>query len=512
MTLNTNARAEERGTRPLSLASLNKEDASHSETGFNNITSEDLAEAAQKELDTIDPAERARIRRKFDYRVVPFGVLGYLVAYIDRSNAGNAKLLGLVDDLELTGNRFNIALSAFFVTYILFEVPSNVCCKYFGPKIWLPVIVFLFGLISMCIAFAKTYGDFVALRCLLGIAEAGIMPGIAYMLSTFYRRHELAARVGFYASFASLSGAFGGLLATGLHKIPQWGIINTWRNIFFFEGILTMISGVAIYFGLPDSPATAKFLTSEERAYAARIIELETLTSRHAKIKKINVIRSLSISNGILVVGEFCCLLTMNSLSLFVPTILTSMGYSSVRSQLMSVPPYAVATVICVAFTILSDKLKMRGLPLLGLLPMGMIGFILLLTVDTVGVKYFAIFLTMAPAFTGSPTIMAWALDNSAGPAVRALSGAIQAGFGSIGGILATWTYTTAQAPKYTRGHAINLGGFCVAFVAVSVAILYFRWENRQRDAGKRDHRIVNKTAEEINDLGHRHPAFRFTT
>lgn len=121
-----------------------------------------------------------------------------------------------------------------------------------------------------------------------------------------------------YASFAALAGAFGGLLATGLSKIPLWGIMHTWRNIFFFEGILTMIVGVVCYIFLPNSPETAHFLTEEERSIASHRIRLETLTNQQEKLKKQHFKLAMYNFNTLMsAAGLFCSLLAMNSIALF---------------------------------------------------------------------------------------------------------------------------------------------------------------------------------------------------
>lgn len=124
------------------------------------------------------PLETA-IRHKFDRRILPLGILIYLVAQIDRSNMSNAVVLGLIEDTNLTGNRFNVALTLFFVTYILFEIPANLMCKYFGPRFWLSFITFGFGITTMCISFVKTYPALVVCRLLLGVFEAGELSHIS---------------------------------------------------------------------------------------------------------------------------------------------------------------------------------------------------------------------------------------------------------------------------------------------------------------------------------------------
>lgn len=113
------------------------------------------------------------IRHKFDRRVLPLGIVIYLLAQIDRSNMSNAVVLGMIKDTDLSGNRFNIALTLFFVTYILFEIPANLMCKRFGPRIWLSFITFGFGVTTMSLSFVKSYSGVVACRLVLGMFEAG---------------------------------------------------------------------------------------------------------------------------------------------------------------------------------------------------------------------------------------------------------------------------------------------------------------------------------------------------
>jgi len=117
-------------------------------------------------------------------------------------------------DLVLTGVRYNWATSIFYIIYMFVEVPSNILLKIIGPRYYLPLLVVGFGLVSLCTAFVKDFKDLMVARAFLGIFEGGVMPGIAFFISCFYKREELYLRIGIYVSGASLAGAFGGLLAT----------------------------------------------------------------------------------------------------------------------------------------------------------------------------------------------------------------------------------------------------------------------------------------------------------
>ncbi len=148
--------------------------------------------------------------------------------------SGNARLDGLEDDLNLSGDRFNVALTVFYILYVLLDIPSNWLLKVAGGGRYLPVLAMAWGIVSTCLGSVKSYGGLVACRMLLGACEGGMFGGIILYLSMFYKRHNLMFRLGIFYCAAPLSGAFGGLLATGLSQIDFHGYkgwVSTRRNM-----------------------------------------------------------------------------------------------------------------------------------------------------------------------------------------------------------------------------------------------------------------------------------------
>ena len=140
-----------------------------------------------------------------------------------RTMAGNAKLDGLTADLRLTGTKYNAALAVFYILYVLLDVPLNWLLKYVGGGRYLPLLAIAWGIVGTCVGAVKSYGGLVVCRLLLGACEGGMFGGIILYLSMFYKRHDLMFRLGVFYCGAPLSGAFGGLLATGLAKIKFHG-------------------------------------------------------------------------------------------------------------------------------------------------------------------------------------------------------------------------------------------------------------------------------------------------
>ncbi len=349
---------------------------------------------------------------------------GRCLQFLDRANIGNARIQGMQADLDLGGTRFNWALSIFYIVYLLVEVPSNIVLKRVGPRFYLPLLVCGFGLVSMCTAFVKTFEGLMVARVFLGIFEGGAMPGMAFFLSCFYKRKELLFRIGIYVSAASIAGAFGGLLATGLSRIPAWGVegarVHTWRNIFFFEGLITMLIGLVAPVWMPTSPETAYFLTERERRIATERLarEHKAVPDEHVTLKHVSR-AVLSIHNYTCALGFFLLNITVQGLSVFMPTILNDLGWTSTKAQLYSVPPYVCACLVAIAIAYVSDKTHQRGIYLAIFSTIAAIGFALLRWQSDVNVRYAAVFLVTIGAFPGGPGFLSWAMNSKQGYGIQ---------------------------------------------------------------------------------------------
>lgn len=186
-----------------------------------------------------------------------------MLAFLDRGNIGNAETAGMKQALKLTGNRYNWLLTIFYITYIVFEF-SLLFWKIFPPHIVGAIVVFLWGLFATVQAGVHSWSGMMALRFFLGAAEAAYAPGIIYLLSFFYLRHEVGFRIGLFASAAPLAATFSGALAYGITSgHPSFA---SWRLLFLVEGLPTLLMVPFAYFFIPDSPDKARFLNSEEKA------------------------------------------------------------------------------------------------------------------------------------------------------------------------------------------------------------------------------------------------------
>jgi len=176
-----------------------------------------------------------KLLRKLDLHLLPGVCILYLLSFLDRSNVANARLEGLATDLHMTGNEYLTGLTLFFVGYILFEVPWNIVLKRIGPKIWLPSVTFIWGIVATLQGVVVYNGGktglagFFVVRTFLGITEGALFPGVVFYLSMWYKRSERQYRIALFFSAASLAGAFGGILAYGIGFMRGVGGLNGWR-------------------------------------------------------------------------------------------------------------------------------------------------------------------------------------------------------------------------------------------------------------------------------------------
>lgn len=194
------------------------------------------ADEAGPTIDAIDRVAEAKLVRKQDLRVLPMVFLMYFFTFLDRTNLGNARIAGMEQDLGLGTYGFNIGACLYYLIYFFADIPAALCVKKFGFLV-LPLSCIAFGIVTIATAFIKNEGGFYAIRLLLGLTESFQFPGLSYVVSRYYRRHEVTVRVSFFMlGAAGLAGGFGGILASGLLALENVGSVTSWRVIFLVEG------------------------------------------------------------------------------------------------------------------------------------------------------------------------------------------------------------------------------------------------------------------------------------
>ncbi|KAI9449179.1 MFS general substrate transporter [Lactarius psammicola] len=461
---------------------------------------------------TLTPEQERALYRKVDLRLMPVVTSMYLFSFLDRGNIGNAKLQGLVTQLDLTGNKYNIALTMFFISYNLFECPANLVLKRLRPSRFLPFITVLWGTIVTLMGLVKTYPQLVGVRVCLGFAEAGLFPGVVYFLSMWYPRHKYQFRVGFFIGAASIAGAFSGLLAYGISFMSGTDGLLGWSWIFILEGIATVAVGIIAFFVMVDFPNTATFLTPEERAYViwkkkydnSSVGEEEHFSVRHILAALTDWQVWLQILVYMSIVGP------LYGISLFLPSIIHTFGFSAAISQLLTVPPYIVATTVVYIFALWSDRIGRRSPFIIAGLCMLVIGFSINISDASSGVKYFGTFFCVTGSYAAFPGVISWLGNNLAGQYKRGVGMALQIGIGNFAGAISSNVFRAQDAPRYILGHGIMLMFVGIGFVTIPIILLTYRRINRSRDEAAARPDAVKLSAKQLRELGDRAPDFRY--
>ncbi|KAL4939119.1 major facilitator superfamily domain-containing protein [Aspergillus oleicola] len=415
-----------------------------------------------------------RVLRKMDLRLIPMLALLYLLAFLDRGNIGNAKIEGMLDDLDMSGQEYNWCLTVFFFTYVAFEMPSNLLLKKLRPSRLLPLLMVAWGIVMTLMGIVQDYHGLLIARLFLGVAEAGLYPGIAYYITLWYPRHLAQYRQAFFFSAASIAGAFSGILAWAIAKMDGVANYAGWRWIFILEGILTVLVGAIAPFTMYDFPETAKFLTEEERKYVIYALRNQTngpdtfredVVEETAKFRMKYVVDALTdwqIYVALFMYWGITC--PLYGISFFLPSIIKDLGYTSSTAQLLTVPIYITAAVVAVFGAWLSDRYKKRSPFILFFMSLIAIGFIIVLASSdrgVPGVVYFGVFVAVVGIYPAFPGNVTWVSVNLAGDYKRAAGMAMHIGLGNLAGAMASNFYREQDAPRYTLGHALELG-FCV--------------------------------------------------
>ncbi|KAI5476423.1 MFS transporter [Pseudohyphozyma bogoriensis] len=440
-------------------------------------------------------------------------------ALLQRDEAAEAKLRWKMDlhimpkDLKLVGYQYNILLSAFYVAYAVFEIPAMLLCKKMGPSRFIPLSTVAFGLFAMVTGFIHTAR--VAVRFLLGISEGAVFPGMAYYLTRWYRKEELAFRLSLYVVSAPLAGAFGGLLASGILKLHGFGIVHTWRQIFVIEGIITMGLGVLAFFVMSEGPASARWLTEEEKALAAARIKSENVGSTVVVDKMSNKAVLDGMFSPTTIVTALIFMLdniTVQGLGFFLPTVIRTIypRSTTIQQQLRTVPPYVVGAFFTLLVPFLSWKTNRRLLFMTISAPMIVIGYAIFVGTDDPHVRYGATFITGIGAFSFGALCNALVSVNCTSDSMRNGAIGVNVMAGNLGGLVATWTFLPSDAPNYKRGNSTNLGTGSAIFVLCVGLWCWHIYQNKRKDAGKDDHMLEGKTPAEIEHLGRHHPGFRY--
>lgn len=264
---------------------------------------------------------------KVTWRLIPFLMVLWILAWIDRVNIGFAKLQ-MLNDLKFSEAIYGLGAGIFFIGYFLFEVPSNLLLERIGARKTIARITMLWGITCVAMMFVTTPMQFYVLRFLLGVFEAGFYPGIILYLTYWYPTERRAKAFGLFMSASALAGVLGGPLAgtimTQLNGANGWA---GWQWVFLLEGIPSVIAGIVTLFYMTDKPVKANWLTDKEKNLILADLERDRATLGPREHKILKSLRDPRVWQFIAI--YFCIILANSTLTFWGPTVVREVGFTS---------------------------------------------------------------------------------------------------------------------------------------------------------------------------------------
>jgi MFS transporter, ACS family, tartrate transporter len=299
-----------------------------------------------------------RVMRKVAFRIVPFIMLLYFVAYIDRVNIGFAALT-MNQDLGFSPAVFGLGAGIFFWGYFLFEIPSNIILDKVGARLWIARVMITWGIVSAEMAFVWDATSFYVLRFLLGVAEAGFFPGIILYLSYWFPAHRRAAMTSLFMAAVPISVVLGSPLSSALLEMHGIGGLNGWQWLFILESIPAVILGIIVLFYMTDKPEKATWLADDERAWLVDAMTSERAnkagTAHHGIWRGLADMRVLALA--LVYFGTSAGLYT---LGIWAPQIIKSFGLSNLEVGFFNAIPPTVAVIAMYLWSWHSDRQNER--------------------------------------------------------------------------------------------------------------------------------------------------------
>ncbi|MDC4713347.1 MFS transporter [Acinetobacter baumannii] len=294
----------------------------------------------------VDTAVRKSAYRKIAFRLMPFLMLCYFCAYLDRVNVGFAKLQ-MMSDLQFSEAVYGLGAGIFFIGYFLCEVPSNIVLHKVGARRWIARIMITWGILSGCFAFVQTEWQFYTLRFLLGVAEAGLAPGLLLYLTYWFPSYRRARMTVLWFIAIPISGMIGGPLS-GLIMDRMSGVHGWfgWQWMFVIEAIPTVIVGLLVLAVLKDSVQDASWLTQDEKNLVKQELAQDNQHKEgHASVKEFIADKRLWLLAGI----YFCVVMGQYAITFWLPTLIRNSGISdNWHIGLLTSLPYMCAIVVMI--------------------------------------------------------------------------------------------------------------------------------------------------------------------
>ncbi|KAL9101140.1 MAG: hypothetical protein Q9163_003565 [Psora crenata] len=445
----------------------------------------------ERHEDLIALEKEKRIRLHVDLRLCTIAGLLCSLNLLDSGIISSASVTSMPKDLGLEGNRYSVCILIFTVASVCFQLPATLAVRFLGPRIFFSTATIGFGVITICTAFIRTWKEMMFMRVLLGICMSGIYPGLAVLISAWYRREELQLRFAFLQVGEVIVLATGGIVNFALARLGRQGGLKAWQWMYVVQGLITCAVGIATYWWIVDFPENAEksffFLSRTETKLAVARIQRDRgdvipTPFAWAEIGK----HFFDPKIYAFAVCFFLLNLVTTALAYFLPIILQNgMGFSQNKSILLSAPPYYYAAIPVVLSSWIADKYRLRG-PVITFNALCLIaGFGMLGFSDQVTIRYVGTYLATGAYVSNWAALNGYQASNITGQWKRAVAAAAVAACNGLGGVAGSFIVRSNEAPRYLTAVWVSLGSHIMMIGIVMACSIYFFMANKRQAKGK---------------------------
>ncbi|KAL5357581.1 major facilitator superfamily domain-containing protein [Aspergillus floccosus] len=422
--------------------------------------------------------------RRVDWRILPIMFFTYFLQFVDKVSLNYANVMGLQEDLGMSGNDFSWLATAFFIAYAVAEVPQGILLQRFPITKVLGVNVFCWGVLLCCSAAAQNFAGMCAVRTLLGMLEAVIAPALTMYTSMWYTRAESTPRYGLWYCGLGVGQIIGGLISFAAQHAPATMTFHGWRIMFVVVGIVNVIASILVLFVLPESPEKAKFLTPTDRERIAQRLRDDQAGVGDKVFRWASLVEAFGdLQTWMLVLLTILITIPSGVITTFSSILILNFGYTSKQSALLNMP----SGVVSIAATMLSSYAISKGysrwMAIDVLLIPTLLGSCLMsfLPKDNQGGLLAGIYMvntTVAPL----ALIFAWTGANFKGYTMK-VSGStlVSAGF-SIANIIGPQTFQARDAPAYIPAKITIVAVNAAAIVISTCLRVLYGYRNKRAD------------------------------
>ncbi|CAG8007548.1 unnamed protein product [Penicillium salamii] len=420
--------------------------------------------------------------RKLDMTLIPIVWLLYMFNYLDRNNIASSKLNDIEKEMKLTGDDYNTAISVLNAGYMVMQIPSNMILTRVRPSLYIPLWVLVCSCISAATAAVQNFDQLIALRILLGIAEAPFFPGAYYLLSCWYTKKELGLRIAILYSGLVIATAVSGLIAAGVFaSLDNARGLSGWRWLYIIEGAISFVLGLIAMIMLPDFPESNTgsqkwLLTQEERTVALERIQMDQIAQESNR----------SVWHGFkLAVSDYRTWAFVS--------IVKGFGFgSNTITLLCTATPYLLGAISSFIVSWSSDRKHERALHIALPMCIAITGFIISVSTLNGSARYVASFLYVTGCFAANGLVYTWAASVlNQTPEKKAVATSMINVIAQLGNIMSPYFFRSQDEPRYVLAMIL-----LIVFAGLSATTcIFLRWDLRRANRRLADESVNSQMA-----------------